>query len=144
MYSFFTAVLDRSGIYKCCLMSFLLLSTIQLHLYGVMYVCSFQISTNGVISFRSKFDSFNPVPFPSSLEPLIAPLWADFDFRELGSIYYRVTQDPRILTKFSNIVSEKNPNINYHPTLCVIMTWDSATFHSNGFRIAVSWRNFSL
>ena len=96
------------------------------------------MSTNGVISFRSKFDSFNPVPFPSSLEPLIAPLWADFDFREFGNIYYRVTLDQKTLTKFSKIVSEKNPNISYHPTLCVIMTWHSATLYSNNFRITVS------
>ena len=104
----------------------------------MLYICSFQISTNGIISFQSEFDSFNPVPFPSSPVPLIAPLWADFDFRERGRIYYRVTQDPQTLTKFSNIVSEENPNINYHPTLCVIMTWHSTTIRSNGFRIVVS------
>ena len=97
------------------------------------------MSTNGVISFRSELmDSFNPVPFPSSSVPLIAPFWTDFDFRDVGSIYYRVTQDQKALTKFSKIVSEKNPNISYHPTLCVIMTWSSATLYLNSYRKTVS------
>ena len=119
---------------KSCFIPSPSVSTIQLH----VHVCSFQMSTNGIISFRSEFKSFDPVSFPSSSVPLIAPLWTDFDFREVGSIYYRVTQDQKTLAKFSNIVSEKNPNFSYHPTLCVIMTWHSATLYSKSYTITVS------
>ena len=110
-------------------------------LYYIYYL--YQISTNGIISFQSEFNSFNPVSFPSSPVPLIAPFWADFDFRDTGRIYYRVTEDQKTMTKFSNILSKKNPNLIYRPKLCVIMTWNSATFSPSERRI-VSYEDFLL
>ena len=93
------------------------------------------MSTNGVLSFQSKLmNSFNPLSFPSSDVPLIAPFWADFDFREIGTIFYRVSQDEMILDRLSHLIIERNPNFSsYYPTLCVIITWSSATLTSLTF-----------
>ena len=57
-----------------------------------------QVSTNGVISFQSEFTDFTVSSFPTSSIPLIAPLWADFDFRDReGNVFYRIAEDEATL-----------------------------------------------
>ena len=59
--------------------------------------------------------------------PTIAPLWADFDFSEVGSIYYRVTDDPVTLKDVRDMVTDFNEELlDYRPSLAVVVTWFEA------------------
>ncbi len=61
---------------------------------------------------------------PCSTAPVIAPLWADLDFRFRGRIYYRKTQDSGILEQVVDMIADMNPGLSgYQPTLAVIVTW---------------------
>ena len=86
-----------------------------------------QISTNGVISFEEGFDSYNIIvtQFPKIASiPLIAPLWADFNFRDAGTIYYRETTDVNILDAVVEYIEDRNKNYDeFRPTMAVVVTW---------------------
>ena len=86
-----------------------------------------QVSTNGLISFESSFDSFAPTPLPRGVPPfipLIAPLWADFDFRESGNIFYRVSSDNSLLEAIVMAMAlENSAYMDFRPTLAVVITW---------------------
>ena len=89
-----------------------------------------QISTNGFISVEGDFitDSFEVMNFPrrdaNSIFPMIAPLWADFNFREEGRIFYRVVNDNSTLTAIAERIASHNHNYtDYAPTEAVIVTW---------------------
>lgn len=87
-----------------------------------------QVSTNGLISFQSPYSSFRVSHFSSSPIPLIAPLWADFDFREAGHVNYRVTENAATLIRAREMILEVNPGFSgFYPLLCVIVTWASET-----------------
>ena len=71
-------------------------------------------------------DSFNVQPlFLVNLPyPMIAPLWADFNFRDQGTIYYRVTNDSKTLSEIVERIARHNSNYaEYVPTEAVIVTW---------------------
>ena len=70
--------------------------------------------------------------FGASTIPLVAPLMADFDFRDIGSVYHRVSQDDYILDVAAKRIAEMNPEFaSYRPTLCVIATWVQAVLFSD-------------
>ena len=70
--------------------------------------------------------------FGASTTPLIAPLLADFDFRDTGSVYHRVSRDKFILDMAASRIAAANPGFaSYRPTLCVIVTWVHATSFSD-------------
>ena len=95
-----------------------------------------QISTNGLISFDSNVKNFQsyivPHDFPRRSRPylpLIAPLWADFNFRDSGNIYYRLTADSESLETVADVITRLNPNYShFRPTLAVVVTWFQSTF----------------
>ncbi len=87
-----------------------------------------KVSTNGFVSFDGEFitDSHNVQPFSSSTipRPIIAPLWADFNFREEGTVYYRVTHDNSTLNSIAQRIASHNSNYTgYRPSEAVIVTW---------------------
>ena len=95
-----------------------------------------KVSTNGFISFGGEFveDSFDVGLFFDGVPyPMIAPLWADFNFREEGTIYYRVTNDKEILDKIAKRIARHNFDYtHYSPTVAVIITWfQSRLFESS-------------
>ena len=57
--------------------------------------------------------------------PLIAPLWADFNFRHSGTIFYRVEdKNVMILEELSLRIATENSNFaEYAPTSALIATW---------------------
>lgn len=95
---------------------------------GVIVAILMKVSTNGFISLGGEFitDSFDVRPF-SSIDlpyPMIAPLWADFNFREEGAIFYRVTNDSSVLIEVAKRVANHNSNYtDYVPREAVIITW---------------------
>ena len=103
----------------------------------------FQASTNGFISFEQEIDlnSFAVREFPrpgSSLSPMIAPLWADFNFRDGGTLFYRVTGKLEILDAITKKLGEQNSEyLNYRPKQAVIVTWFQGRLLDNNTQIQV-------
>ena len=64
----------------------------------------------------------------SDAVPIIAPLWADYNFRKRGHVYYRVTADPATLARANELIYESNKiSFNdFSPTLGIIVTWADA------------------
>ena len=88
------------------------------------------MSTNGFISVEEDFNtnSHEVMDFPRtagrSVFPMIAPLWADFNFREEGRIFYRVANDNSTLAAIVQRIASHNHNYKYYaPTEAVIVTW---------------------
>lgn len=91
-----------------------------------------QISTNGLIlfdnvtQFQSNIVNSNSIPrMNPPFFPYIAPLWADFNFRDFGTVFYRVATDnttlDAVISIFRNIT---NGNYNgFRPTLAIVVTW---------------------
>ena len=69
----------------------------------------------------------------NSIFPMIAPLWADFNFREEGRIFYRVANDNSTLAAIAERIARHNRNYtDYAPTEAVIVTWfQSRLFERN-------------
>ena len=86
-----------------------------------------QAATNGLLSFRRPFFSFDALPFDSNftafLDPIIAPFWADIV--SSPSISYRRTADISILRNVTEILAARNPALqSYQPLLAFIATWN--------------------
>lgn len=94
-----------------------------------MHIFFLQVSTNGFISLEKKFviDSFFVERLPrthTELFSLIAPLWADLNFRQGGSLYYRVTEDKDFLGTLVERIRAKNVAYEeYEPALALVATW---------------------
>ncbi len=98
--------------------------------YTVATLVMLQISTNGLVSFGESFDLQNLESFPRRTPPyvpVIAPFWADFNFRDSGAIFYRVTQDPAVL----NSAEHKIATPGFSPTLAVVITWFQGELQRN-------------
>ena len=92
-----------------------------------------QVSSNGILSFRDEFTEFRVSAFPIDSVPLIAPLWGDYDFRQRGSISFRVASDEATLSRVTRIVNFSD----FSPTLCVIITWnDASIFLTSQFAVS--------
>ncbi len=92
-----------------------------------------QVSANGLISFRDGFSDFHVSGFPRNSNDdvlLIAPLWADFDLRQGGNVYYRVTTDPDTLDLAKQMIAENNSFSEFSPSCCLIVTWEDAVLLS--------------
>ena len=85
------------------------------------------MSTNGLLSFDSPFDTAGPEAFPFSSPPLIAPFFHDANPVIAGSVYYRQTSDPDFIASFVANISTlplDDHLLNFKPTLLFIATWD--------------------
>ena len=109
-----------------------------------MVLYKLQVSSNGLISARERYTQFVPSPFTREFSAfphaIIAPLWADFDSRDQGSIYYRVTNDSEVLDQIVDTISNLNPDLNsYTPKQALIATWEDIIPYSALDDILVSW-----
>ena len=58
----------------------------------------------------------------------MAPLWTDLDFSSRGLIYYRISQDPDILSQVVGMIAAVDSGLSeYQPTQAVVVTWFDAT-----------------
>ena len=68
---------------------------------------------------------------------MIAPLWGDFNFREEGAIYYRVTSNSDILNNIAERLAMHNSNYtDYVPTEAVIVTWFQSRLFESEFVVS--------
>jgi len=113
-----------------------------------------QISSNGLVSFGWPYLSWWPVPFPfgDSFIPVIAPYWADFDFRGTNisssrifyqifyQVYTRESENNRSSPRVGDAVFDSfrqrllssstaafNKIVDFEPEwIVVIITWNEA------------------
>ena len=95
------------------------------------------MSTNGFVSFDSPPETLGATSLLNSAVPMVAPLRTDFDLRDVGFVYHRVTQDDFILDLAARKIASTSVHFtSYRPTLCVIATWSQAVLFSGAFRNA--------
>ena len=88
-----------------------------------------QINVNGIISFGSSFESDTPHSLPlTGSDRIIAPYWSSVDIRETGTIYYRQTTDPSLLTRATSEIKTVVSNVVI--THLLIVTWDSVGYYN--------------
>ena len=82
-----------------------------------------------LFDYDDRFQSSTVSLFPRRGHPylaLIAPLWADFNFRDYGTIFYRLATDNRTLEFVADVLTFERtiPNyLQFRPTLAVVITW---------------------
>lgn len=99
-----------------------------------------QVSTNGLISFRSPFpNSYLPERFSAEFKqfefPIIAPLWDDYyNSGEAGNVFYRVTRNSSDLQIISSLIANNSPAefATYSPSMAVVVTWLYIQIRSEG------------
>lgn len=85
------------------------------------------------MSFEEPFFAYTEIgSFPRTQAPVIAPLWADFDFTRTGLVYYRTVEDPPTLQLVASMISSVNPDLlSYQPTWAIVTTWFAAGLYDN-------------
>ena len=101
------------------------------HVYIYIYICLYiQVSDNGIITLGAFYNMRTPILFPTSTRYIIAPYWADVDLRGAGQVYYRQTNDPRLLLRATNQIRAAFPTSqNQTITNLLIATWDSVGYY---------------
>ncbi|KAM9316464.1 sushi, nidogen and EGF-like domain-containing protein 1 [Gastrophryne carolinensis] len=89
------------------------------------------VNNNGVLSFLREVSQFTPVAFPISGDRrVVAAFWADVDNRRGGDVFYRETEDPRVLNRANKDVSSYFPELSdFNATWVFIATWYRVTFY---------------
>ena len=83
-----------------------------------------QVNINGIISFDGAVSAFVPTPFPlSGSTILIAPYWADIDTRGIGTVWYRETSSPDLLTRANTQIRNAFPTSTFTATRLFIAGW---------------------
>ena len=108
-----------------------------------------QVSTKGLISARTGFFEYRPSmftrEFPAFSNPIIAPLWADFDTTVLGSIYYRASNDSFVLEQIVELIANSSSDYaSFKPKQAFIATWEDIIPFRASERILVSALNGKL
>lgn len=85
------------------------------------------IGSNGLVSFEGGINSFTPVPFPAALHPAICPYWGDWDFRNGGSVYYRI-QTPG--SSIANSLITSVFGTPFTSTMDIVVTWADGGYYS--------------
>ena len=85
-----------------------------------------QISSNGLISFGSRFISYVPQYFPIKSN-VIAPYWADIDLRNKGVVRHAtITRSHPTLScllDLTNDLIEELENVEFNATWLLVARW---------------------
>ena len=70
--------------------------------------------------------------FPTRLghDTIIAPFWADIDTTGTGTVYYRETSDPSLLSRAANEI-QGTIATSFMPSHLFIATWDAVGYYMN-------------
>ena len=97
-----------------------------------MFLFTFQVGDNGIISLESTYNPNTPSSFPLNFRYIIAPYWADVDLRGAGQVYYRQTTDPALLRRAANQIQAAFPTSqNQTIRSLLIVTWDSVGYYNS-------------
>lgn len=117
---------------------------ISLHLFSMVLYCFklFQVNENGLLSFLAEIPSYFNVQFPLDY-PLIAALYSDVDCRGSGSVWYRITADPTLLSRAQSRI-ESQFQVGFQPEELIIATWDRVGYYeavSTKVSVKLMWLN---
>ncbi|XP_072472336.1 IgGFc-binding protein-like isoform X3 [Notamacropus eugenii] len=88
------------------------------------------VNTNGVVSFEVPVSQFFPHAFPlEDGQAFVAPFWADVNTIKGGQVWFRESQQPRLLSRASRelaIAFPGSPGIILHSLF--VATWDQVSF----------------
>ena len=91
------------------------------------------MNTNGLLSFGQPYANVTSATFPLPGPPLIAPLWADVDTREVGEVFFRETNDPALIENITMTIREGLIRLGpFVPSHLFIATWSSVGYYDNG------------
>ncbi|XP_042295751.1 alpha-tectorin-like [Sceloporus undulatus] len=101
------------------------------YFYGKRYQ-SLYVNNNGVVSFDKPVSQFTPDPFPlTDGRAFVAPFWADVDNRIQGEVYYRQSQDKRLLQRVTADINAYFPKEKFIATWAFVATWDRVAFYGS-------------
>ena len=115
--------------------------------HACMYTPSIhmQISSNGLISFGSRFRSYDPQSFPISFN-VIAPYWNDIDLRIKGVVRYATftRSHPTLscLLDLTNDLIEELENVEFNATWLLVARWIDVCPINNNICLEVGIINF--
>ncbi|XP_070806122.1 alpha-tectorin-like [Pituophis catenifer annectens] len=99
--------------------------------YGRKYH-SLYVNNNGVVSFGNPVSQFTPDPFPlMDGRAFVAPFWADVDNRITGEVYYRESQEQRLLQRVTADINAYFPHEKFTATWAFVATWDQVAFYGS-------------
>ncbi|XP_047002161.1 nidogen isoform X1 [Schistocerca americana] len=99
--------------------------------YGEVYDTIF-VNANGLLSFLTDIPLFFSIQFPLDY-PVIAPLYSHVDTRASGTVSYRETQDPEILSALKTLIRQYFSSAeDFEPKSAFIATWDSVGYYDMG------------
>ncbi|XP_010179485.1 PREDICTED: alpha-tectorin-like, partial [Mesitornis unicolor] len=91
-----------------------------------------QVNNNGVISFGTRVNQYNPDPFPlADGRPFVAPYWADVNNVLGGDVFYRETTDPALLTRITRDINQYFPQTSFTATWAFVATWDHVAYYGS-------------
>ena len=87
----------------------IILSSLQYSI-AILFDCNLQINDDGVISFGSRYNVYNPQSLPlNGTDKIIAPYWADVDTRGTGRVFYRQTINSSLLARATSEIRAAFP-----------------------------------
>ncbi|XP_071454679.1 nidogen-like isoform X2 [Hetaerina americana] len=105
--------------------------TVPIVFYSDVYN-SIYVNSNGILSFRTDIPSFFNVQFPLDY-PVIAPFYSDVDTRGTGTVFYRETQDPALLSRGTSLVRELfSSGSSFTAQSVFIATWKGVGYYNKG------------
>ena len=103
-------------------------------------IYTFQVGTNGIISFGLPFYLSSAVLFPGSFSDVtntyvVAPFWSDVDIRSVGEIFYEVhstgdsTRSDDLLASVSEFITNQTGN-QFSGLWMLVAQWDEVPEYS--------------
>nr|XP_020828090.1 alpha-tectorin-like [Phascolarctos cinereus] len=100
--------------------------------FGITYRGVY-VNTNGLISFEEPVNKFTPRAFPlEDGQAFVAPFWADVTTVDKGQVWYRESQQPRLLSRASRELATAfpgSPATILHSLF--VATWDHVPFYGS-------------
>ena len=91
--------------------------------YYFLYSMTFQVNSNGLLSFRTPSTYYIPVKFPLTNAIFIAPFWNEVDIKLAGQVLYRLSTNQSLLDAFQVHINE-SLDVYFPPKFLVIATWN--------------------
>ncbi|XP_067316773.1 IgGFc-binding protein-like [Anolis sagrei] len=98
--------------------------------YGKTYN-SIYVDNNGLISFSATVPEFAGTPDALPLNggpPVVAPFWGDVYNPISGDVFWRQTQDPKLLQRCTEEINQYYPEMSFKATWAFVATWDRVAY----------------
>ncbi|XP_053123558.1 sushi, nidogen and EGF-like domain-containing protein 1 [Hemicordylus capensis] len=87
------------------------------------------VNNNGVVSFGVNVSQYTPDPFPLDAgSPFVAPYWGDVNNEFGGDIWWRQTQDPKLLSRCTEDINQYFPEVPFTAVWALVATWDHVAY----------------